>query len=89
MEAVNVRDNIRFFSEKEAKPRFIKAQGADADAAYQRLQIIRKHMRELEAEINATNTVDVAGGHALYYDEMFEKMKLLEMAEITLIHQGA
>ena len=67
---------------------FIKKQGADADAAYKRLSIIRKHLKELEAEINATNTVDVVGAHAVHYDAVFENMKLLELDEQQLIHKA-
>ena len=67
---------------------FIKRQGADADAAYERLSIIRRHLKEMEAEINATNTVDVAGEHANHYDGVFENMKLIELDELQLIHQA-
>ena len=67
---------------------FIKKQGADADAAYKRLSIIRRHLKEMEMEINATNTIDVAGEHAKHYDDMFADLKLLELDEQMIIKQA-
>ena len=48
----------------------------------------KKLLKEMEAEINATNTVDVAGEHANHYDGVFENMKLIELDELNLIHQA-
>jgi hypothetical protein len=67
---------------------FIKRQGADSDAAYERLAIIRRHLKEMEFEINATNTVDVAGEHAKHYEDMFNNMKLIDLDEQMLINQA-
>ena len=70
---------------------FIKKQGADADAAYERIAIIRRHMKEMQAEINATNTVDVAGEHAKHYEEMFAKMQAAALINASLddVENGA
>lgn len=67
---------------------FIKRKGADADAAYKRLTIIRKHLKEMEAELNATNTVDIAGEHLQHYNDAFIALKKAAMDEEMLIHQG-
>lgn len=67
---------------------FIKRQGADADAAYERLSIIRRHLKEMEAEINATNTVDIVGEHAKHYEDAFANWKHAMLDEENLIHQA-
>lgn len=67
---------------------FIKRQGADADAAYKRLSIIRRHLKEMEAEINATNTVDVVGEHEKHYQDAAISLQLAILAEENLIHQA-
>jgi hypothetical protein len=70
------------------RPLFIEAQGVDADAAYKRLSIIRRHMKELKAEINDTNTADVLGSHLRHYENLFLDMTILETDEEMLIQQG-
>lgn len=67
---------------------FIKKQGADAGAAYERLAIIRKHQKEMEAEINATNTVDIAGEHRALYDQLESTMRMIGLQEEMLINQA-
>ena len=68
--------------------KFIKNQKADADAAYKRLAIIRKHLKEMEAEINATNIVDICGEHLHLYEELRSTMKLICLQEQQLILMG-
>ncbi len=70
------------------KSAFIERQGVDADAAYERIAIIRRHKREMLAEINATNTVDVVGTHAAHYDNAFVDLEILVMDEENIIRQG-
>ena len=71
-----------------SKPLFIEGQGVDADAAFKRLSIIRRHLKELKAEINATNTVDIVGLHLHHYDNLFVDMTILEQDEEMLVLQG-
>ena len=67
---------------------FIERQAVDADAAYKRIEIIRRHKREMLAEINATNTVDIVGTHAAHYDNAFVDLDILVMDEEDIIRQG-
>lgn len=67
---------------------FIKAQKADAAAAFTRASIVRRHMKELEAEINATNTVDIAEEHMDLYEEFYQTARLICLQEQMLINQG-
>ena len=73
---------------KLSKSLFIEAQGVDADAAYKRIEIIRRHKREMLAEINATNTVDIIGLHAAHYDNAFLDLDIIVMDEENVIRQG-
>ena len=68
--------------------KFIKIQKADADAAYKRIAIIRKHMKEMEAEINGTNVVDICGEHLLLYTELKATMERICLQEQQLIMMG-
>lgn len=67
---------------------FIEGQGVDTDAAYKRLAITRQTLAEYKAAINATNTVDVAGSLKDLYERVEATMKLIELEEQMLIHQG-
>ena len=68
--------------------RFIETQKADANAAYKRLAILRKHLDELYKEINETNTVDICGEHLRLYEELQGTMKLICIQEQQLIMMG-
>lgn len=81
---VDVKETI----ESVEKPLFIEGQGVDADAAYKRLSIIRRHLKELRAEINDTNTVDIIGSHLRHYENLFLDFTMLETDEERLIQQG-
>ena len=67
---------------------FVEKQGADADAAYQRLAITRNTLAEYKAAINATNTVDVVGELYNLYADIERTMNLIALQEQMLINQG-
>ena len=80
---IEVRENLNI-----EKPAFIEGQGVDADAAYQRLAITRKTLKEYKAAINATNTVDVVGELKSLYSDLETTMNLIILQEQLLINQG-
>ena len=67
---------------------FVKKQGVDADAAYQRLAITRKTLAEYKEAVNATNTVDVVGELYNLYADIERTMNLIILQEQMLINQG-
>ena len=81
--SIDVKENMNGI----AAPSFIEGQGVDADAAYQRLAITRKMLKEYKAAINATNTVDVVGEHKDLYADVETSLKLIALKEERLIHQ--
>ena len=66
----------------------IEKQKVDANAAYKRLAILRKHLDELHHEINETNVVDICGEHLRLYGELQSTMKLICLEEQQLIMMG-
>ena len=70
------------------KSAHIKRQGVDPDAAYKRVEIIRRHKKEMLAEINETNTADIVGEHAQHIDDAMASLDLLVLDDLTIIHQG-
>ena len=82
--SIEVRENMKGIE----APSFIEGQGVDADAAYQRLAITRKMLKEYKAAINATNTVDVAGELKSLYLKLESTMNLIALEEQMLINQG-
>ena len=64
---IDVKENMKETERTERSvyigEHFVKVQSVDTDAAYQRLAITRKMLKEYKAAINATNTVDVVGEH--------------------------
>ena len=82
--SIDVKENLN----RIEMPSFIEGQGVDADAAYQRLAITRKMLKEYKAAINATNTVDVVGEHKDLYADIETSLKLIALKEERLIHQS-
>lgn len=83
---IDVKENLNL--KEIEKPSFIERQGVDANAAYERLAITRRTLKEYRAAINATNTVDVAGEHLKLYAEVEKLMVLIALEEQMLINQG-
>lgn len=81
--SIDVKENMT-----SETPAFIEKQGADSDAAYQRLAITRKTLAEYKAAINATNTVDVVGELKTLYTSLENTMNLICLQEQMLINQG-
>ena len=68
--------------------RFIKTQLADASAAFERLSVLKKALKEIEFAVNKTNTVDIAGERLSLYNQLETTVKLICLQEEMLIHQG-
>ena len=85
---VDVKESMGAVESSVKRSLFIERQGVDPDAAYKRIEIIRRHKREMLAEINATNTADIIGTHAAHYDDAFLDLDILVLDEENIIHQG-
>lgn len=70
------------------KNTFIENQKVDADAAYERLSITRKTLKNFKRAINDTNTVDVAGELKLLYMQAENTLLQICTHEELLISQG-
>ena len=68
---------------------FIKIQGVDGKAAFERMTITKKMLEDYQTAINATNTVDVIGNLARLYDDMEVIAKAIIREEQLLISIGA
>ena len=82
--SIDVKENMKDI----AKASFIEGQGVDTDAAYQRLAVTRKMLKDYKAAINATNTVDVVGELKNLYTDIEYTMNLICIQEQMLINQG-
>lgn len=72
----------------KATTSFIEGQGVDADAAYQRLKITRRFLKEYREAVNSTNTSDVVGNLARLYDNLETTAKVIIKEEQLLISLG-
>lgn len=68
---------------------FIKIQGVDSEAAFQRMTITKKMLGEYQEAINSTNTVDVIGNLQKLYDDLEVIAKAIIREEQLLISIGA
>ena len=64
---------------------FVKAQGVDGEAAFQRMTITKEMLEQYQAAINATNTSDIVGVHKELYDKAERAMKSIIDEEMVLI----
>lgn len=88
---IDVKENLTTVeAEPTAKEKrsFVSNQKVDADAAYQRLKATRKTLASYSRKINETNTVDIVGEHKALYEELEMTMKLIILAEQSLIDEG-
>ena len=70
------------------KSSFVRTQGIDSSAAFQRMTITKRTLEEYQAEINATNTADVVGNLARLYDDLEILAKAIIREEQLLISLG-
>lgn len=70
------------------KPSFIKLQGVNTEAAFQRMTITKEMLEQYQAAINATNTADIIGTHKALYDKLESVMKSIIDEEMILIAMG-
>lgn len=68
---------------------FVKTQGVDGEAAFQRMTITKRTLEDYQAKINSTNTADVVGNLANLYDDLEVIAKAIIREEQLLISMGA
>lgn len=67
------------------RPSFVKAQGVDSEAAFQRMTITKEMLKEYQLAINGTNTTDVVGDLKALYDDLEVIAKAIIRQEQMLI----
>ena len=70
------------------RPSFIKSQGVNTEAAFQRMTITKEMLEQYQAAINATNTADIVGIHKALYDKLEQVAKSIIDEEMILIAMG-
>lgn len=75
-------------SEPMIRTSFVKLQGVDAEAAFQRMTITKEMLRRYQAAINSTNTIDVVGRLEEMYDDLEVLAKAIIKEEQLLISIG-
>lgn len=67
---------------------FVKTQGVDSEAAFQRMTITKRMLGDYQEAINNTNTVDVVGNLKEMYDDVEMLLKAIIKEEQLLISIG-
>lgn len=67
---------------------FITSQKPNADAAYERLKIVRKATKDLHRAINDTDTRDMSEKHRGVYADLYAALIAAESWEQALINEG-
>lgn len=98
---INVKENVnlndaevevvtRTFKEqnKERNDEFIFSQTYSADAAYDRLKLIRRIMREWKDSINSLDRRDMPYDMIEKYEKMWSIMRDIEIDELAIVRVG-
>lgn len=87
MESINVRDCLGTVETKPKKPLMIKKREWSADLAFERLKTVRKVQETLREGINK-NSIEIPPMVADEYEQVWEKLKMLEYMEAETVRWG-
>ena len=73
----------------EANLNFIESKEPSADAAYERLRIIRNVIKDLRRAINDTDTKGLSDQHLAHYNAMYGELLNIEAWEMLVVKEGA
>ena len=79
---VDVKETVEIGSTRQS---FVKTQGIDCEAAFQRMRITKELLGQYQVAINETNTADVIGKHKSLYDDLETLAKAIIDEEMILI----